>query len=474
MSIDHIIAQYDVRGVSKVNAAHQSMAASAVQADNATGGLSAGLSALSGPASLATAAITGLTVATTAAVAGIAMAAREGAQLESKFKALQAVEGSMAGAEAAFMSLRDIAKAPGIAFQESIDAYTQLKRVLGDGSFAKDLIREFGNMNALAGGTAESFDRIVRAVQQIATKPFLQGEELLQLTEAGVPAYKIMQNAFGTTDTQALKSQGIGSAAVLSAILAELKKAPRVDGGSQNSFENLSQSLQYGLAEIGMGVNTGLKGVADNFNASIERLIDSGSLRELGNSIATQIDLVFGDLSAQLDTVVVSLMNIADAAGTVFAGLKAGVDAVANLKRFLPWLPADIASVAGVGDMSGDNAQIVAMRRAIADKKRANAKASEAIPESMAATAQAESVAKEIMKTTAETFRQMSYRGNNMARGVFGGGELGRFGVTADELKRAQNGRLEVKVQARDLEDGVRSMVLDIFNQLQRQGAFAN
>jgi tape measure domain-containing protein len=474
---ENIITSYDVRGGAQFVAAHAQMAAAADQADRSIAGMNKGIMTMGDIQSIGTGALVAIGAAATALAVGINSASEAGAKLDSAQRALKAVEGSARGAEAAFMDLRDIAKAPGIAFEESLGAYTQLKRVLGDGEFAKDLIREFGNMNALAGGTAESFDRIVRAVQQIATKPFLQGEELLQLTEAGVPAYKIMQDAFGTTDTESLKAKGVGSEQVLLAILAELKKAPRVDGGAMNSRENFAQSLELGLAEIGMGINTSLAGIANDFSTGIDKLIDNGSLDEVGQAFASAITAAFGDIAGDFDSLALTMMNVASYMEVYANSVKASADTMQNI---FEWATSPVTAMAGLLPSNGDpevhlsesNQEIIRMRRYIEERKRERAAVQKIDSEETKPSASKLQSASE----PDPVFNQIrrSVRSANLQRGIIGGGELGRFGVTAEEIGRARsNEKPTVTVQgSRELEEGVRQIALSLISDLMKQGMF--
>ena len=55
---------------------------------------------------------------------------------------------------------------------------------------------------ASASGDSQSFDRIARALGQIHTKGKLAQQEMLQLTEAGIPAFEILQEKLGLTRDQ--------------------------------------------------------------------------------------------------------------------------------------------------------------------------------------------------------------------------------------------------------------------------------
>lgn len=97
------------------------------------------------------------------------------------------------------------------------------KQLLGFGTNAKNVIPILSSVNkavVATGKGAPEMQRIVTALGQIQAKGKLSAEELLQLTEAGVPAYKILQKELGLTKDQManIGNEGIGANRAISAI----------------------------------------------------------------------------------------------------------------------------------------------------------------------------------------------------------------------------------------------------------------
>ena len=70
-------------------------------------------------------------------------------------------------------------------------------------------------------GNAEALSSVSRALGQIYTKGTLKAQEMLQLTEAGIPAYEILQEKLGLTAAQLadLGNQGIDAATAINALV---------------------------------------------------------------------------------------------------------------------------------------------------------------------------------------------------------------------------------------------------------------
>jgi tape measure domain-containing protein len=66
----------------------------------------------------------------------------------------------------------------------------------------KKSLQAIGDATAALGGGAEKIDRLVIAFGQIQAKGRVQGDELLQLAEAGIPAYQILQQKLGLTSKE--------------------------------------------------------------------------------------------------------------------------------------------------------------------------------------------------------------------------------------------------------------------------------
>jgi tape measure domain-containing protein len=267
-----------------------------------------------------------------AAVAGAgAYAFKEYASFDSLTRSLVAVEGSADNAKLALEDLKKISKSPGVDFEEAVRGYGGLRRQGLGADFSKRLVMEAGNANAYGGGSKQTFEQIMRALSQIATKDFLQGDEILQLQEAGIGASKMIKDRFGTSDTEELKKRGIGSQQVLAGLVEELSKLERVGDGPQNQLDNFFSALQFGVINAGSGLagfGAGLSGIT----SAIEQLTDANVFADAIREFVTQIGLIPGSTEGAADAILritskfvgfgTYMKNFAEGAGIFFDSVK--------------------------------------------------------------------------------------------------------------------------------------------------------
>jgi tape measure domain-containing protein len=102
--------------------------------------------------------------------------------------------------------------------------------LLSYGFTAKDIIptlKAIGDASSGLGLGAEGINRISLALGQIMTKSKLAGQEMMQLAEAGVPAWRYIANALGVSTQQAMKMSEKGlipAEKAINAILAGMRK----------------------------------------------------------------------------------------------------------------------------------------------------------------------------------------------------------------------------------------------------------
>lgn len=247
------------------------------------------------------AAISGIAVAGAAAVAiwykvnevlirAGASAFQQFAQYDALAKSLAVIEGNATDAANAMKVLRDIAKMPGIDFQEAVQGFSGLRLQGVSAAESARIIQATGNANALAGGGAEEFGRIMKAIREIMMRPNLTGEELNQLAEAGIPAHKIIKDAFGTVDGGELKRMGVDSKEVMAALIAGLEAMPKAANSAKNALENFRASLSMGMVAVGSGLEKGFTKILTEIGDALTDLEESGGLKLIGEGIMDMVD----------------------------------------------------------------------------------------------------------------------------------------------------------------------------------------
>jgi tape measure domain-containing protein len=253
--------------------------------------------ALSGIGSFATAGLGALSTVATVAAAGLAASAvaigglgaaslQAYGNLERLALGLNAVEGSAEIAAQRMAELRDLAKAPGLGFSEAVGAFGMLRNAGASAGFSQEIIKELANANARGGGDSATFARIMQAVAQSLNSPFLQGDEMRQFRENRLPVDAALKSRFGTSDSEQLSKQGVTSAMAIQAIVEEFSKMPRVAGGLTTALENMTDTVNMSLAEIGKGLAPGVMRIVDDISLSFAKLTDSGVLDLFGRNLS--------------------------------------------------------------------------------------------------------------------------------------------------------------------------------------------
>lgn len=186
-----------------------------------------------------------LTVGLTAPLIGLGgVAVSAAANMDSLMRGLTAVAGSAEEAEKQFVRLEEIAKLPGLGLEEAIQGSINLQAAGFSAEMAESSLMAFGNALATVGKGKAELDGVITALTQIASKGTISAEEINQIAERVPQIRQVMQDAFGTSNTEALQDMGIAAEDFVAKIVAELGKLPPVTGGAQTLFENASDSLK--------------------------------------------------------------------------------------------------------------------------------------------------------------------------------------------------------------------------------------
>ncbi|CQR75058.1 hypothetical protein SOV_35640 [Sporomusa ovata DSM 2662] len=144
------------------------------------------------------------------------------------------------------------------------------KKLLAFGFAAQDIIpmmAAIGDAAAMLGIGQEGIDRMTLAIGQMQAKGKVSGEEMLQLAEAGVPAWKFLADAIGTDIPTAMKmaEQGaINSTTGINAVLMGMQS--RFKGG----MEGLSQEIPGLFSTIKDNVSSVMREMGDKIIAALD------------------------------------------------------------------------------------------------------------------------------------------------------------------------------------------------------------
>ncbi|HEY4531532.1 MAG TPA: tape measure protein [Luteimonas sp.] len=168
------------------------------------------------------------------------------AQLEDSRRALAELYGGQEEGNRVFERLEALAKRNGLAIGDIVE---QAKRMKAFGiDPLNGSMQALVDQNAAAGGSLQDLEGKVLAVGQAWAKQKLQGEEILQLVERGVPVWDLLQKATGKNvqELQKLSEKGELGRGTIQALIDEIGRAS--EGAANRSLGTLTGLLSQASA----------------------------------------------------------------------------------------------------------------------------------------------------------------------------------------------------------------------------------
>ena len=198
--------------------------------------------------------------------------------------------------------------------------------------------------NAKLGGSQEKLEGIILAAGQAWAKQKLQGEEILQLIERGVPVWDLLATVTGKNaiELQKMSESGQLSRATMKALFDEMGK--QANGQAAKSLERLSGQVtlisnKWEAFKIKMA-DSGVYQVAIDFmkqlNSEFDRLVKDGSIDLAAQKISAFFSSIITDggesFKVLLDNIngfISGAERVVGAVRIVFNGFTAGIKTVA-------------------------------------------------------------------------------------------------------------------------------------------------
>lgn len=182
-----------------------------------------------------------------AAGAVAAYSIKEGIQfnstMESNKMALEQFLGSAQAADRFLNQLFETAKRGPFEFAQLTDAARKLLAFEFTKGEATKTLDAISDSVAALGGSAELIDRVVIAMGQIQAKGRVQGDELLQLAEGGIPAYQILRDELNLTadEVKNIGDAGITADQALGALVRGMEE--RFGGAAERQAKTFSGQM---------------------------------------------------------------------------------------------------------------------------------------------------------------------------------------------------------------------------------------
>lgn len=215
-----------------------------------------------------------------------------GAAFETLEGRLKSLLGSSDKAKDVFGQIKDLAKTTPFEVQGLTEAYVKLTAFGLQPSMKQ--MQAITDTAATLGGGTESLQRVTLALGQAWTKSKLQGDEILQLAEAGVPVWDLLAKATGknTAELEKMSAAGtLGRDVILKLIDALGTENMGASAALMATFNGAVSNAKDALAEFyaliaQSGVLEYLTGQIQTLLKEFDRMKASGELKAMAKEIA--------------------------------------------------------------------------------------------------------------------------------------------------------------------------------------------
>ena len=150
----------------------------------------------------------GMTLGLTLPLAFLAKSASDAyGEFDALRRALGTMEKTSVGLTSRLKELREVAKMPGIGFQEAIQGDVRLRSVGISAALSAKILREFANAVAMTGGGKAQLNEITVQLGQMAAKGKVLAQDLRPIIEAAPAVATALKNMFGTVSSEAISEQ---------------------------------------------------------------------------------------------------------------------------------------------------------------------------------------------------------------------------------------------------------------------------
>lgn|GEM_PF-3891580 len=264
-----------------------------------------------------------------ALLGGIKSILSTGDEFQKFEKQLTSLYGTQERGQQAFDWVKAFTKTTPLQLQDVMKSFITLKNFGIDPTNGS--LRAIVDQNAKLGGETERLERITLALGQAFAKGKLQGEEMMQLVEAGVPVYQLLGEVTGKTagELQKLGAAGKLGSDVLQKFVAQMGKdalgaaAAQVEsaGGQFTVAKDNIQQFQDTIAKS--GVLNYFRDQLKALNNTIRQMSSDGRLADYAKRIS---DAIVGVAQAVKGTAGFLLDHAAAvvAVGKAYAAFKIG------------------------------------------------------------------------------------------------------------------------------------------------------
>lgn len=446
-----------------------------------TSGMAGAFNVLKGGANEVTVAIAAVTAAFAAAGAMAGGMVEFGMKAMTTFAGYDTIERTFSGIYDSASKAKDMMKFLNTEAQKSNFLFTDLaqnaKLVVMTGLKWSEYSNSIQGLALRKGGSGEDLAEATRVLTRLKGGQF--GEAMSDLGSFGYGKEELTR--LGATFDKS--GQFLGNTQQALEIFKKIGKESEgvvkaMDGGAEAILGNLTESFTLAMSEIGKSIFNNVKGGITSVTDAISDAISSGALGDMVDSIFAMFDPDPNSFSLTkvIASVIAGVETAASFVKTVWSFIVSAYNFLAPILKFLgAYTPGGMAGRLITDDLGTVyNASYERTMATMEAYQKTKAKGKE-IAEPDSGKAMATSPLAQIAQNTKHTADNTKHSAD-MARHVLGGGDLGRMGVTPQELDgllgRRSGGGDSIKVQV--IGDSFDALLNDLLQrytkQLQQQG----
>lgn len=269
--------------------------------------------------------------------------------------------GSAERATAFLADLKAFAAGTPFEFPGLVDAARRLQAL----GFASDQVipslRAIGDAAAALGGGAQMIDRVTLALGQMQSKGKVSAQEMNQLAESGINAWKILADGMGKTIPEVMKLAEKGMINAARAVPEILEGLNKQFGGM---MEKQAQTLAGQWSNVKDKITFIMMDLGEALAPAAQRAMDA--LQPL-IAIAEGMVAAFKDLAPETQTVIIAIAGLAAAAGPLLIALGSLGLAITTVQTGLAAL--GLAGITVTGTLAGLGTVVTALAGAFAGWK---------------------------------------------------------------------------------------------------------
>lgn len=278
------------------------------------------------------------------AASGLAAVGAFGIKVASDMQQSEIAFGTMLGsaekAKAFLGDLKDFAAATPFELPGLINASRSLLAMGFAAEEVKPTLTAVGDVVAALGLGQEGIDRVARALGQMRAKGKVSAEEMLQLAEAGIPAWDLLAQATGHTvaEVQDLASKGDIAADVFVGAFTRMEgPLAKLRGGMEAQSKSFAGMMSTLKDTVSQGFGEAMRGTVESVSKAMPNIIGQvdKAIKQIGPALGTFFNQLIDVAQKLLPLLGPALAGVARIAGNALGAVAKAIGRITENIEYL-------------------------------------------------------------------------------------------------------------------------------------------